>query len=317
VSDESSAFEPVTFESEGARLVGRLYRPDANGPVPLVVMAHGFSATISMTTDRYAEVLRDAGLAVLLYDHRNFGASGGEPRHQIDAWIQARGYRDAITFACTLPEVDDTRIALWGDSLSAAVALTVAGVDGRVAAVVAQVPATGSQQAPEDPDGQLYAALSDTLLNADLSSLSGRTTGPLPVVSADQLHSPSLLLPIQAYRWFIEYGGRFGTGWENRASWHEPDAPAPFHAGLAAPYIRCPVLFQLSPLDEMASANPTVARQVYEAAAGPKQLQEIDGGHFGLLHHPSRWFDNAAATQRDFLADALYLHHPCPRGPSP
>ena len=62
-------------------------------------MAHGLSATISgMTADRYAEVFRDAGFAVLLFDHRNFGISDGEPRQQINKWVQARGYRDAMTF---------------------------------------------------------------------------------------------------------------------------------------------------------------------------------------------------------------------------
>ena len=61
-------------------------------------MAHGLSATISgMTADRYAEVFRDAGFAVLLFDHRNFGISDGEPRQQINKWVQARGYRDAMT----------------------------------------------------------------------------------------------------------------------------------------------------------------------------------------------------------------------------
>jgi hypothetical protein len=32
---------------------------------------------------------------------------------------------------------------------------------------------------------------------------------------------------------------------------------------------------------------------------------EIDGGHFGLLHHPSAWFDDASAAQREFLLRAL------------
>ncbi len=87
----------VTFSSEGADLRGWLYVPDSGPPWPLVVMAHGFSATRHMIADKYAEVFHAAGLAVLLYDHRGFGDSGGEPRLQINPWIQARGYRDAIS----------------------------------------------------------------------------------------------------------------------------------------------------------------------------------------------------------------------------
>jgi pimeloyl-ACP methyl ester carboxylesterase len=298
-------FEIVDFESDGAALKGRLYRPLGSRHLPVVVMAHGFSATITMTADRYAEVFHQAGFAVLLYDHRNFGISDGSPRQQINPWLQARGYRDAMTFVATLPGIDDTRIALWGDSFSAAVALVVAGVDERVAAVVAQVPATGNELAPPDPDGALYAALRDTLRNGDITGGPDHTVGPLPVVSADQIHAPSLLKPIQAYRWFIEYGGRFGTGWENCATRVTPKTAAPFHARIAAPHIRCPLLMQISPADEMAGANPDVARAVYDAAEGHKEIIEIEGGHFGLLHHPSRWFGNASAEQRDFLQRTL------------
>ena len=39
------------------------------------------------------EVFQQAGMAVLLYDHRNFGLSDGVPRQEINKWVQARGYR--------------------------------------------------------------------------------------------------------------------------------------------------------------------------------------------------------------------------------
>src|SRR5688572_12267028 len=104
-------------------------------------MTHGFSSTRPMTTDKYAEVFGAGGAAVLLYDHRGFGGSGGEPRRQINPWIQARGYLDALAFARTLPDMDPVRIAVWGDSLSAGVALVVAAIDPRIAALVVQVPA--------------------------------------------------------------------------------------------------------------------------------------------------------------------------------
>jgi cephalosporin-C deacetylase-like acetyl esterase len=304
---KEAVFETVEFESHGATLRGRLYRPVDRrpGPAPIVVMAHGFSATITMTIDRYAEVFAAAGLAVLLYDHRNFGASDGEPRFEINPWVQARGYLDAMTFAAAQPNVDEARIALWGDSFTGAVVLVVAGIDERVAAVVAQVPATGSEMAPADADGRLYDALRTTLLDGDVSGGPDDTIGPLPVVSADQMHAPSLLKPIQAYRWFIEYGGRFGTGWENVATRLTPKTPAPFHAALAAPRIGCPALMQIAPDDEMVGANPQVARAVADMIPGPKEIMEIDGGHFGLLHHPSGWFDVACDAQRRFLCSTL------------
>lgn len=118
-------------------------------------MAHGFSATKEMVTDRYADVFTEAGVAVLLFDHRGFGESGGEPRLQINPWVQTRGYRDAISFATTLTEVDPTRIGVWGDSFSSGAALVVAALDDRIAALVVQVPALGEELPPDGPKGSL------------------------------------------------------------------------------------------------------------------------------------------------------------------
>jgi fermentation-respiration switch protein FrsA (DUF1100 family) len=95
--------EDVEFDAAGVRLRGWLYLPDEpRGPVPAIVMAHGFSAVKEMYLDAYAE----AGLAALVFDNRNFGASDGEPRQEIDPWAQVRDYRDAITWVRTRSEVD-------------------------------------------------------------------------------------------------------------------------------------------------------------------------------------------------------------------
>lgn len=51
----------VEFESEGAVIRGFLYKAvKGNPPFPMVVMAHGTSATIPMVADRYAEVFAEA-----------------------------------------------------------------------------------------------------------------------------------------------------------------------------------------------------------------------------------------------------------------
>jgi len=77
-------------------------------------MAHGFSAVKEMYLDDFAEAFAAAGLNALVFDNRNFGASEGEPRLEIDPWGQVRDYRHAITYATTLDEVDATRIGVWG-----------------------------------------------------------------------------------------------------------------------------------------------------------------------------------------------------------
>jgi alpha-beta hydrolase superfamily lysophospholipase len=54
-------------------------------------MAHGTSATIQMVAIEYARAFAREGLAALIYDHRGFGRSGGEPRLEINPWVQCRG----------------------------------------------------------------------------------------------------------------------------------------------------------------------------------------------------------------------------------
>ena len=75
-----------------------------------------------------------------MFDNRNFGASDGQPRQEIDPWQQVRDYRDAITFAETLDATDPDRIGIWGSSYSGGHVLVVGAIDRRVKCVVAQVP---------------------------------------------------------------------------------------------------------------------------------------------------------------------------------
>src|SRR3954462_3942193 len=98
-------FELVEFPSEGAVLRGRLYRASASSAEPIVIMANGTSATIRMSADHYAERFHEAGFSVLLYDHRNLGASGGEPRFDVNPWVQAPRPRGAPRFAEAVPGV--------------------------------------------------------------------------------------------------------------------------------------------------------------------------------------------------------------------
>ncbi len=298
-------YKAVEFESEGATLRGRLYLPDSQPPFPAVAMAHGTSATITMCMDHYAEVFAANGIAALAYDHRNFGFSEGEPRQQINLWLQARGYRSALDFLESQGLIDPARLGLWGDSLTGGIVLIVAACDVRVRAVVAQVPACGRDLPPLDPDGSRFFQMRSTLLEGDIRATPGTTVGPLPVVSPDQLGTPSLLKPVSAFRWFIEYGGRHGSGWQNLATRASPPVPEPYHPGICAPHVTVPTLALIAPDDEMEGANPGVARAVIESTAGHREIVDIEGGHFGLLFHPSQLFDHAANAQLRFLKTHL------------
>ena len=299
-------YKDVEFVSENAVLRGRLYTCSNREKLPIIIMAHGYSATIEgMAADRYAEVFCNAGFAVLLYDHRNFGISDGEPRQQVNKWIQARGYRDAVNFVTTLSEIDHAKIGLWGDSMSGGEVIVVAAIDHRVKVVVAQVPACGGELPPADPDRKLFNAISDTFHNGDVAGTPETTLGPMPVVSFDQETIPSMLKPLTAYRWFIEYGGRYNTKWKNNVTHVEPNVPIKFNPVLCIPHIKAALLMVVAYDDEMENANSDIARKAYHAAPQPKKLVEVDGGHFGIIHYPSVLFDEASAAQISFLNERL------------
>ena len=302
-SSATAAYRMVEFTSDGATVRGRLYR-HGDRPAPVVVMAHGFSATVPMSLDKYAERFYERGLTVLAFDHRGHGASDGDPRGEINLWVQARGYIDAMSFIRESGEIGSSPVALWSDSLSARVALGVAALDDRISALVCQVPALGDRLGPEDLEAARLDAMRRYL-----------ATGPLrrppdawassSVVSPDQSTSPSALKPLTAFRWFIEYGGRYGSGWTNRVVFTAPSDAPDFDPFAYAPRVAVPTLFAMSPEDEMPGAVSEVTRAVFDRISGPKELVEVDGGHFGLLEHPSLAFEQTSEAQAEWLTRTL------------
>ena len=303
----SITYRDIEFESQGATLKGKLYLPnDKLVKCPVVIMAHGFTTTINgMTADKYAEKFNDAGFAVALYDHINLGISGGEPRQEINFWVQSRGYIDAIDFISNQPEIDPIKIAVWGASLSSREAFLIGTIDDRVKAVIAMIPAFGEEIPTEDKDGSSYSFAKETLLLENIKSLPHTTTEHMPIVSIDQLGTPSALTDLTAYNWFIEYGGRFGTNWKNIVSFSNIEVPDNFNLGQFTDKLKAPILMVVATDDEMNGANPQVTKYVYDHIDQPKEWVDIDGGHFGLLYYPSELFDKSSKAQIEFLIKYL------------
>ena len=298
--------QPVEFQSEGATLRGFLITPERyTSRLPLVIMAHGTSATIQMVAIEYARAFAQAGVATLIYDHRNFGRSAGEPRYEINPWIQCRGYRDALDFAQELPQVNPSKLALWGDSYTGGQAVVVSACDARPKVIVVQCPVFGPTAPATHPNRQTMDQILLTLQSGDVSATPETTTGPIAVVSPSQLTYRSLLGPVQAFRWFIEYGGRPGSGWTNETTRVIPPTPVTYSPFLCAAFVQAKALFMVAPEDEMLHANYAVTRQAYDLIPTEKRWYDIRDGHFGLLYHPSERFDEAAGIQAAYLRAAL------------
>jgi hypothetical protein len=68
------------------------------------------------------------------------GARGGELRGDIDPWRQVADWRGAISYLEARPEVDPTRIGVWGTSHAGGHAVVLGATDRWLRCLVAHVP---------------------------------------------------------------------------------------------------------------------------------------------------------------------------------
>ena len=131
--------QDVQFDVNGTTVRAWLYLPPNTGqPVPCIIMSQGFGGTKDCFPEKYALRFNEVGVAVLTYDYRHFGESGGEPRQVYDVTFQHDDLRAAVACARGRDEIDPEKIILWGTSASGAYGLVIAAEDEKIAAVIAQ-----------------------------------------------------------------------------------------------------------------------------------------------------------------------------------
>jgi fermentation-respiration switch protein FrsA (DUF1100 family) len=291
----------IEFDAEGVTLRGWLYTPAAEGPTPIIVMAHGFSAVKEMYLDRFGEAFADAGMAALVYDNRNFGASDGEPRQEIIPWQQVEDYRHAITYAQSLPGIDASRIGVWGSSYSGAHVLALGAIDNRIKCVVSQVPMiSGYHNARALIRRDMFAPTRELLEQDRADRYAGKAPGMIPVVSNDPL-APCALPTADSYDWFIETGKSRAPSWRNEVTLRSIEKFLEYEPGVHIPRISpTPVCFVVAERDHLTPAEYAI--EAYEKALEPKRLVILDGGHFDAY---VAGFDEASAAARDWFVEHL------------
>lgn len=292
----------VEFDAEGVTLRGWLYVPDgAAGPVPTIVMAHGFSAVKEMYLDRFAEAFAAAGLGALVFDNRNFGASDGEPRQEIDPWEQVRDYRHAITYATTRSEVDADRIGIWGSSYSGGHVLVVGAIDRRVRCVVGQVPLiSGHRNARRIVRADLIAAVGGMFDEDRANRFAGKPPAMIPVVDEDPM-APSALPTPDSYSWFTETAATRAPAWRNEVTLRSVEMFWEYEPGAYVQWVSpTPLLIVVAAGDHLTVCD--LAIEAYERALQPKSLVILPGGHFDAY---VAGFDGAAGAATDWFTQHL------------
>jgi fermentation-respiration switch protein FrsA (DUF1100 family) len=131
----------VRFNVKGTPVSAWLFLPeDLSIPVPCIIMAHGLGCTKATGLEAYVLRYQEAGFAVLAFDYRHLGESGGEPRQLVWIPYQQEDYAAAVKYVRSLKEIDLARIALWGTSLSGGHVIVTAARDSNIACVSSQVP---------------------------------------------------------------------------------------------------------------------------------------------------------------------------------
>jgi dienelactone hydrolase len=94
--------------------------PPGTGPFPAVAMVHGSGPATREEFQSFAAYLASRGLAVLAGDKRGIGQSlgtyPGERATEPTLDVLARDAQAEARYLATLPEIDDARIGLFGDS---------------------------------------------------------------------------------------------------------------------------------------------------------------------------------------------------------
>jgi fermentation-respiration switch protein FrsA (DUF1100 family) len=272
--------EDIRFTADaGVELGAWLYLPDtARSRCPAITMAHGYAGTREHGIAKFAEAFAAAGFVVLLHDHRTFGVSDGEPRQDVDPWRQIADWRRAISYLESRPEVDTSRIGIWGTSYAGGHALVLGATDKRVACVVAQVPTiSGYEQGSRRVAPESIAALEAALDDDERAQARGESPRLQAVVNKD-MSVPASYRTQDAIDFYLQPLGP-GARWENVVTVRSTRLARMYEPGIWVRRIGpTPLMMIVATQDTITLTD--LALEAYERAHEPKKLVVIPGGHF-------------------------------------
>jgi len=269
----------VEFEAEGGdHLRGWLFTPAAvRKQYPAVSMAHGYGGVKEHGLRRFAQAFTDAGFVVLVHDHRNFGASDGAIRHDIDPWRQIADWRRAISFLESQPNVDPGRIGIWGTSYAGGHVLVLGATDLRIRAVVSQVPTiSGYQQGLRRVAPDAVEALERQFDEDERAQFRGEPPRRQQIVNDDPA-IPAAYRSKDAIAFYLQH---LPEGiWKNDVTVRSGRLSRMYDPGnWVARVSPTPLLMIVALADRITQTD--LQLRAYEQALEPKKLVTIEGGHF-------------------------------------
>jgi dienelactone hydrolase len=270
----------VEFRTEdGTILRGRIHAP--KGASAGVVMAHGFGGTIGHI-DHYAQRFAAEGFAVLVYDHRGFGTSDGNLRHEVDPYRQMADWRDAISFAETRPEfLPDAGFGIWGSSFAGGMALVISANDQRIRCVVAQIPnVSGHRNAPLMFTAAQLSEIRRRIAVDRRDRAAGKPPGTMPMFSDTPGELSAFMLDIPPGT--LESALK-NERWKNEVTLRSLEHLFEFEPAAWTPYLAAiPVMMIIGENDVCTFTD--VQKAVFDTISGKKRLVTFPGGHFDAYY---------------------------------
>jgi dienelactone hydrolase len=189
----------VRFPSGRVTLSGTLTVPPGAGPHRAVAWVHGSGRTVRAYLPDLEAVLLHQGVAVLAYDKRGVGQSGGsypgESPNPLTIDTLARDAEAAVRFLRTRPEIDHDRIGLAGHSQAGwIIPLAASRAPAIRFAVIFSGPAVTADENDHyqtlTGEGETLSTLSEQEIDARVLADGPGGVDPIPWIAA--LHIPVL-----------------------------------------------------------------------------------------------------------------------------
>jgi uncharacterized protein len=254
--------EPFEFECEAVRLVGDLYMPPP--PIRGVIVTTGpLTSVRTQATGAYAKAMAAQGFAALAFDHRTFGASGGEPRQFENPNAKVQDIRAAVARLNADARFSGRPVAAVGICAGA----------GYMARAVADEPLikvfAGIAGYYAHPSAAAIAAAAAEIAQAEAAEEVWRRTGVVATIPAVGRDGGNVAMPLkEAFEYYGTARGGAAAGYVNAFAMQSRAYTIPFDALGAAASIHVPTLIVHS---DNALA-PALAREFISHLAVPTEV---------------------------------------------
>lgn len=273
--------ERVVFKSSGTDVVGNLFMPSGAGTRPAITVIGPVAYIKEQAPLQYASRLAREGFAVLIFDPRYHGESGGEPRRLESRKAKVEDLRASLTYLSGRPDIDSRRLNILGVCQGVNWAVEAAADDPRAKslAIVA-----GHYLMPET--AALYLGNAENAAARIARALSARETFEktgqvdyIPIVSLTDRDALLTAKPIHDFYYHWADRGPFAAHrglWENRITRLSEADIWGHRIDEQLRRLEKPVLMVHS---DRAASGPQIPRKLFDHIASKDKQQVWLNGH--------------------------------------